>query len=48
MLTHVQACKGVDGLDLLCFDHHSESDVDVVFDKKRDFSQLFAQNVAFL
>ncbi len=31
----------------LCFDHSTEFDPDVVFDKMR-FSQLFAQNVAFL
>ncbi len=30
----------------ICFDHHSESDPDIVFNKNT-ISQLFAQNVAF-
>jgi len=40
--------RGVDGLGLLhlCFDHHSESDPDVVFDKNQIFFS-FLLNFAF-
>jgi len=40
--------RGVDGLNRLqlCFDYHSESDLDV-FDKNM-ISQLFGQNVAHI
>jgi len=34
-------------MDSICVGHRSESHLDVIFEKKLDFSQLFAQKVTF-